>query len=954
MQDSLSAPHEFDLTAKLTPGRHRLTLRVDNSMKYNVGPWAHSVTDETMGNWNGIIGRIELRNSDLVALKNVRIGSDLTKTILWVDGEVHNATASRPNGVVACVVRTKGGGPAVLESRVELPGIEATNAFRIVPLDGRLAALERIHTQLYLAEVSVAARAGENIWSNSTALWFGVREFTAVGTQFFINGSPTFLRGNLTGGEFPLAGHFPMDEAGWARVIGIMKAYGLNHLRFHSHCPPEAAFAAADRLGFYFCPEAPFWTKLKGDSPEGRFMRDEAFRMILGYGNHPSFVMMGLGNEVGGDNPFFSGILRELKQADPRRLYTCDVNDPGTGKRKSPIADCDFFVTRHTDKGGLRLAASKRFEQPLSVDGTDCDYVAAASAISVPLVAHELGQWVTHPSGAEIPKYTGVMKPYNLEFFRHLLEIRGLGDQAEMFCKASGRLAWQLYKEDMELCLRTPNFGGFQLLQLQDYPGQGDALVGMLDAFWDTKGILTPEEFRGACCETVPLARMPRYVWTSDQVFSAALSVAHYGPADLKQARLRWTLTGADGKFQREGTTAPVDIRRGTVTRAGEIRLPFEGLTQAMQLKLAVGIEGTNYRNEWPVWVYPKEVSIAAPPEILVASRYDDAVRARLAEGGKVLLSLPAGADTDSLPRILRTRFKTVFWTYLWRDTRNDGTMGLLCNPQNPALKNFPTDFYSSWQWAELDNGARAFVLNDTPPGYHPIVQGIDDFHRAWKLGHVIEGRVGPGRIILCGFDLHTDLEHRVVARQLRRSLLDYMAGTDFKPEQALDLDRLFEPSLAAAGQVIFASSGFTPTSEATAGHQPVEKSEEDVIQGELNQFNQMTASKQAAKGAAAAFDLNWESEWVLDGCALPQEVQLDFRHSTKLRGLLYKAAATGACEFDIYVSDDRENWGHPAGHFKAPPGTKWFYSVILDQPHTGRYMKIVLTAKSGGNAERA
>jgi len=941
MQDSLSVSHQFDLTGKLTPGRHRLTLRVDNSIKYNVGQWAHSITDETMGNWNGIIGRIELRADSAVALKNIRVGSDLTKKILWVDGEIRTLEA----GTVTCVLRTKPGSPVLLQGQTELSG---TNSFRLeLPLDDKLALWDEFTPNMYLAEITLTTRAGKD----TAVIPFGVREFAARDSQFVINGRPTFLRGNLTGGEFPLTGHFPMDEAGWEKVIQAMKSYGLNHLRFHSHCPPEAGFAAADRLGFYFSPEAPFWTKMKGDSPEGRFLRDEALRMVREYGNHPSFVMMGLGNELGGDNPHFSGILRELKQIDPRRIYTCDVNDPGIGKRQSPIDDCDFFVSRHTKKGGLRLGASPRFQQPLAADGTDCDYTEAASAVSVPLVAHELGQWVVHPSGAEIPKYTGVMKPYNLKFFRQLLELRGMGGQAELIGQASGRLAWQLYKEDMELCLRTPKFGGFQLLQLQDFPGQGDALVGLIDAFWETKNILTPEEFREACCETVPLARMPRFVWTADQTFEATVDVAHYGPAELKQARLNWTLNSADGKFKKEGTLSPVDIKQGTVTHAGKIRQPFTELTQAAQLKLTVGIEGAAYSNEWPVWVYPK-VPVAAPANILVAERYDDAVKTRLAEGGTVLLSLPANADTDSLPHILKTRFKTVFWSYLWRSTRHEGTMGILCDPQHPALKEFPTDFYSNWQWSELVNGARAFVLNGTPAGYHPIVQAIDDFHRAWKLGHVIEGRVGPGRIIVCGFDLHTDMERRVVARQMRRSLLDYMAGDDFKPAQELNIDELFAPSPAVAGQVIFASSGLNPDNGKA---KPAKKSAMDIVQGELDQFNKMASSKQAATGAAAAFDLNWESDWVLDGRKLPQEVQLDFQYRKIVRSLLYKPSANGANrvkEFDVYISDDSTNWGKPAGHFSALDNTKWFSSVVLDRPHTGRYLRIVVTAGFAPSAE--
>lgn len=954
MQDSLSVPHEFDLTGKLKPGRHSLTLRVDNSMKIKVGQWSHSVTDEVMGNWNGIIGRIELRASDPVFLKDVRVGSDLEKKILWVDGTVRNTTPGQPSGEVTCTVRKKAGDPVLLQGRVKLGKIDAATPFRIeMPLDGKLELWDEFHPNLYLAEVSLEGGDGKK--KGNEAIPFGVREIAARDGQFLINGRPTFLRGNLTGGEFPLTGHFPMDEKEWERVIRVMKSYGLNHLRFHSFCPPDAGFAAADRLGFYFSPEAPFWTKLKGDSPEGKFLRDEALRMIRRYGNHPSFVMMGLGNEIGGDNPFYSSILRDLKQADPRRIYTCDVNEPGpgpnAGKRKSPIDDCDFFVTRHTEKGGLRLGSSDRFAGSVASDGTDCDYAGAASAIKVPLVAHELGQWAVHPTDAEIPKYTGVMKPYNLMFFKSLLDARGMGDQADMIGKASGRLAWQLYKEDMELCLRTPKFGGFQLLQLQDFPGQGDALVGLLDAQWESKGILTPEEFRGACSETVPLARFPRFVWTGDQTFESKLDVANYGPVDLKKAVVNWSLSSADGKFQKAGALAPADLRQGTVTHAGDIAVPLADLTKAAQLKLVVGIEGTAYRNEWPVWVYPPDVPTGVPADILVSDRYDDAVKKRLSEGGKVLLSLPSHADTDSMPGVLRTRFKPVFWSYLWRSTRHEGTMGLLCDPKNPALKEFPTDFFSSWQWAELANNARAFVLNDMPPDDHPIVQGIDDFHRGWKLGHVIEGRVGPGRLLISGFDLHTDLDRRIVARQLRRSLLDYMDGPDFKPTQELDPSRIFAVSPAFTGQVS-SPDGAEETTPTGDGKKRA-KSALDIVQGELDQFDKVASSKKAATGPAAAFDLNWNSRWNLAGAKLPQELTLDFGRQVKLGGLLYvppKADGIRVSKFEVYVGDDPANWGEPAARFSAKEHSareatsKWFFTILFDKPpRTGRFLRIVI-----------
>jgi hypothetical protein len=908
-----------------------------------------------MGNWNGIIGRIELRADDPVFLEEVRVGTDLAKKILWVDGAVRNTAGGQPAAEIACEVRKERGAPVLLEGKAHLDKLDAGGGFRIeIPMGDKLELWDEFSPNLYLAEIKLAARDGKRLWADSEAIPFGVREFAAPGRQFLINGKPVFLRGNLTGGEFPLTGYSPMDQEGWERVIRVMKSYGLNHLRFHSFCPPEAGFAAADRLGFYFSPEAPFWAKLKGDSPEGRFLREEALRMIRAYGNHPSFVMMGLGNELGGDNPYFSSILRELKAADPRRLYTCDVNEPGpgpnSGKRKSPIEDCDFFVTRHTEKGDMRLGASRRFTGPVAEDGTDSDYAGSAGAIDVPLVAHELGQWVVHPSGAEIPKYTGVMKPFNLMFFRDLLGARGMGDQAEMIGKASGRLAWQLYKEDMETCLRTPGYGGFQLLQLQDFPGQGDALVGLLDAHWESKGILTPEEFRGACSETVPLARIPRFVWTANQTFTAKIEVANYGPADLRKAEVRWSLASADGSFRKEGALAPADLPQGAVTGAGEIAVPLGDFAKAAQLKLVVGIEGTTFRNEWPVWVYPPEVSIAPLPRVLVAERYDDAVKARLAAGGTVLLSLPSKEDTDQMPRIMRARFKPVFWSYLWRSTRHEGTLGILCDPRHPALKDFPTDFHSNWQWAELANGSRAFVLNDTPPDYRPIVQGIDDFHRSWKLGHIIEGRVGPGKILLCGFDLHTDMARRVVARQLRRSLLDYMAGPGFQPTHELDPGLIFEVAPAFSGRVSATPQAAASPDDA-GGAKKRPQSALDIVQAELDQFDKMVASGKSAAGGAAAFDLNWNSRWNLGG-NLPQEVQIDLGRPTKIAGILYvppKAEGIGASMFEVYVSDDAARWGEPAARFSTREHTlrertsKWFLTVSFDGPRSGRFLKIVV-----------
>ena len=118
---------------------------------------------------------------------------------------------------------------------------------------------------------------------------------------------------------------------------------------------------------------------------------------------------------------------------------------------------------------------------------TVSDYTESISKFDVPVISHEIGQWCVYPNFNEMKKYTGVLKPRNFEIFRETLEENQMLDQANDFLVASGKLQTLCYKEDIESALRTPGFGGFQLLDLHDFPGQGTALIGVLDPFWEEK-----------------------------------------------------------------------------------------------------------------------------------------------------------------------------------------------------------------------------------------------------------------------------------------------------------------------------------------------------------------------------------------------------------------------------------------------------------------------------------
>jgi hypothetical protein len=750
-QNSLSTPHQYDLTRALSPGPHHITICVDNSYKIDVGTRAHSVTDHTQTNWNGIVGAIELRAAPAVSIESVAVYPDIAAKQVRIAVTLHNITASPAAGTLTADVAGLTGAHAATWVR-DIVGSQTAELTVPMP-EARL--WDEWAGEIYQLMLTV--------FDDRVEIPVSLRQISTRGTQFLLNGRPVFLRGTLECNIFPLTGYPSTKVEDWERIFRIARSYGLNAFRFHSNCPPEAAFIAADRAGFLLHVELPVWSSAVGKDPKlDDFMRAEGFRILKAYGNHPSFTMLCLGNELVGDDAFMDGLVAEFKQSDPRRLYTFSADH----RRRLPGATSDYYVTQQTSAGRLRINGT-RFEK--TMDGTDHDFSAAAQPVTVPLVTHEMGQWAVFPSYDELAKYTGVLKPRNLEPFRAQLEARGMLDQAHDFQLASGRFSWAIYKEDMEAALRTPHYGGFFLLQLEDFPGQGEALVGLLDSFWDSKGILTPEEFRRFSNQTVPLARMKKFVWTSDETFTARIDVAHYGKQPIEAAHTLWSLNYDSGELP------PANLPLGSVTTLGEISVPLSKYTRATHLKLAVHVS-PDAQNEWDLWVYPKSLSTEPPPGVLVTSAFDDSAKAALAAGRSVVLLAPG---------LQPMRFTPVFWSNAFFGTQ-PGTLGIFCDPAHPALRQFPTSRHSDWQWWELTEGAHAYILDDTAPAFRPIVQVIDDFHRNHKLGAVIEASVGNGKLLAVSLDIATHLDARPVARQLRRSLLDYAASADFHPRQNL------------------------------------------------------------------------------------------------------------------------------------------------------------------------
>ena len=734
MQESLTTPHLFYIKDGLTAGKHTLTLTIDNNKLHDitVDNLAHAYTNDTQIMWNGVLGRMEL--SVAPAISNVQVYPEVDKQQARIKFALQDAK-KEPQ--------------FMLDGQAVKPLKVAAGEYVLPMADAQL--WSEFNPHLYTLSVQLGAQ--------SQTVTFGMRNFKAEGNRLLINGHPTFLRGTLECCIFPLTGTPPTDERGWMKVFTTAREYGLNHLRFHSWCPPEAAFRVADKMGFYCQVELPNWSlTVNQDSATAKFLYQEFDNIIRNYGNHPSLCIISCGNELQPDFDFLNKLTHYMKQQDPRHLYVTSTFtfEKGHGVKQEP--EDDIFITQWTDNGWVR--GQGVFDE--HVPDFKSDYREAAKNITVPLVSHEIGQYSVYPNIKEIDKYTGVLNPLNFKAIRNDLKQKGLLNRADDYLQASGKLAAVLYKEEIERALKTPQQSGFQLLDLHDFPGQGTALVGLLDAFWDSKGLVEPQRFREACAPVVPLAQFDKAVWKADETFTAKVDIANYSFESMADKTISWQLNDESSNTYAEGTGSHIAIALNKVEKAE-------------RLELVVSIKDTPWRNRWNIWVYPDiSEKLKVKSEKLVVTADVDEAKKALDKGKKVLLS-----PQTSVIKGLEGKFLPVFWSPV-HFPKQAGTMGLLCNPQHPALANFPTEMHSNWQWWNLVKRSRVMVLDSIAP-VQPIVESVDNFVNNRRLAQVFEAKVGKGSLIFSSIDLFTDA-HLPELRQMQYSLVQYMLSDAFKP----------------------------------------------------------------------------------------------------------------------------------------------------------------------------
>ncbi len=909
LADSLCVPHRHDVSKLLRPGRNVITLRIDNREKFPIGI-GHAYTNATQTIWNGVVGKIRLMADPNAHLQGVSLRYGGPGAVSAV-ATLENSTDQEVAGTLEVrVTDPKGQKLPVITLPHTVPVGSSRHTFQI-ELGANPQEWDEFDPSLYQIEVALKSATGESVVRNS----YGHRRIETKGRQILVNGHPIFLRGTLENAIFPKTAHPDMTGKEWEKLCATLKAHGLNHIRFHSYCPPQVAFDTADKYGIYLQVELPNWSFAMGKRPEvDAFFRAEGERLFAEYGDHPSFALFSLGNELTGDFGFMDGLVKHFRSLAPDKLFT-STTFSFSPRGKKPGPEDDYFISQETTSGWVRGQGFLNQTPPNTMN----DYRKGLSSVAIPLVSHEVGQYNNFPNLAELPKYEGgPLRSLAYEAIRDDLKKKGRLDDAPRLTRDSGKLAALLYKEDVERALRTPGQAGIQLLDMRDFPGQSTATVGILDAFGDSKGFISPEKFHEFAGAIVPLARMEKMVWSNQQVFKAGLEIAHFGKAPLVNAAVYWSLTDGS-RIVGEGTLSPAQIPSGAETELGMIEVPLQPVTKPTRLDLTVSVKGTPIRNSWSVWVYPP-ASGTVPANVEIHRSLGGPTFKALAAGKRVLLLVPNRA---LLKNPIDARFIPVFWSPL-HFPNQPGTLGATIDSGHPVFGGFPTDTFTNWQWWEMFSDSFAMDLDGLATKPTMPLCFVDKFNRNALPAAIWEAKVGAGRLLVCTLDIESDPSKRIAAAALKASILNYMAADSFAPAVAMP---------EAVLQSLFKTVDYQASAETEDQDNPVGKA----VDGDPSTY--------------------WQTEWKSGAKRLPATLTLDLGVSKDVSGFSYAPRPDNrrarVKQYRIEGSDDGKVWSELIGSAEFPDSTKEA-KVFFPKPAKIRYLRLVALSDHGDSGHAA
>lgn len=781
-RENISVPQIFDLTGKFHIGKNKITLSIDNSMIYPLKKCSHHFTDDTQGNWNGIIGEMKLKFYDQVYIDDIKISTCIEHKCAKIYMKVINAEFEKYKNRYEKIHCTLSTGD-VYEFNAYLPSYENEVSFILELPEIRL--WSHFEPNLYSVKIECLNQSEE--------LTFGFRKIETRGKFIYVNGDRVILRGSSDGCVFPEKGTPPMDIDSWIQVFQQYKRMGLNHFRAHSWCPPNAAFEAADMLGIYMQVEGPASGTLgQGQLVEGEndplkqsirtqnYIKNELLGMQNFYGNHPSFVMLSIGNELYTDYSVLDTIVDALKENDTRQLISSGTNNnwikPHIGRND------DFFVGFMIDTWHGLLRGSYHTPDVGHINNkqpcTTTNYQDATNAVDIPIITHELGQYLAYPDYSEIEKYKGKMKPYHLKYFKSLMEKNGMEGMDQIFHVASGQSQQRLYKEDIEAVLRTENISGFQLLDIKDFPGQCVALCGVLDVFGDEKKYFDLDMWKNCCNDIVPLLLLDKRVFKNTEKVRAKIKISNYSREDVIESVI----------INDEVVSEKALALKGRLNDLGEFELDFSKFNLG---KSKITVKFGKYQNSWEIWVY-EDTRLETCEDVLVTSTWNLELERYLENGGSAVYI----SNGENIKHCIKGAFQNNFWTYrMFKNHDPAGTVGMYIDSKHPIFKNFATDSHNNWQWFYMARYGTPLDLSYLSTKINPIVQPIDTYERNLKLALFFEVNVGKGRLLISTFNFNQYMEN-IEVKTLYNAILKYMKSRDYVKAidvKARSLDCIFK-----------------------------------------------------------------------------------------------------------------------------------------------------------------
>lgn len=829
-QGTLSTPYIFELTGA-APGEHEFTFLSDNSypgMPKAAIYYSSAATDETQTNWNGILGECSMYTRPQNFIDSLRVYPRAVKkeeknkaggyvldvcvelapgakkvykdAKIILQSEALAAGELEDTQTLTEIISYSGEGLAEAGTDKEENPKTMEIWFRDLPLRENVKLWDEDEGNLYEMAVTLDNGMSAEDKGGSTAecrTRFGIRSFGDNGSgRLALNGRAIFLRGEANCAEYPETGHPPMTIPEWKEMLLKYRSYGINFVRFHSHCEPEAAFAAADELGMLLQPELSHWDPKDafGTEESYRYYRAELVDLLKTYANHPSFVMLTLGNELQAQDEGrerMRELVRTAKRMDPTRLYANGSNAFYGEEGCDPESDfytsqsCKDVVIRGTFSG-MRGYLNENYP---SADRTYDEAMAEIrKEYQKPVFSFEVGQFEVLPDFEELESFQGISDPVNLKLIKKRVEERGLLPTWEKYVEATGELSRLACREEIEAAMRTRELSGISLLGLQDFPGQGTALVGMMNSHLEPKpyDFARPERFREFFTESRIFVKIPRYTYEEGEYLTAEVEVANFGKESIS-GELVWTLGYRDcavntgsGEFLCGRADGQKNCPPGTYTSLGRLDIPLEvkGVSAAFMLTVSMG----DCTSTYPVWVYQK-TSPECPKNVYETRVFDEQTRAVLQNGGRVYLS--PDADKESLPYSIKTQFTTDFWS-VGTFADQEGGMGQLIDTEHPIFKEFPTDFHTDWQWWIMAS-KRAVIL---PHPMKTIITEMDSYAFLRPMAQMIEFRCLKGKVLLSTMELHKSQQYPEV-RALQASIYTYLSGENFEPAEEITEEEL-------------------------------------------------------------------------------------------------------------------------------------------------------------------